>query len=160
MTVTSVVVAGLVMATGASGAVHDVRERRIPNRAVIVTAIAALLVCVWRQATGDGVWLTAFAGGAVAGGLLLLLHLASPEGMGFGDVKLAAALGALLGTAHWALAVFMLMIASVAGCLAAVGVHNWRRSLPFGLFLVAGALVAALAGAWLLGAVGLRGELS
>ena len=127
---------------------------------MLVAAVAALLVCAWRQAAGDGVWLAALAGGAVAGGLLLLLHLVRPDGMGFGDVKLAAALGALLGTAHWALAVFMLMIASVAGCLATVGVRTWRRSLPFGLFLVAGAVIAALAGAWLLGAVGLRRELT
>ncbi|MGK5559453.1 prepilin peptidase, partial [Actinomadura kijaniata] len=39
--------------------------------------------------------------GAVLGGAYLVLFLAHPAGMGFGDVKLAAGLGCALGWYGW-----------------------------------------------------------
>ena len=67
------------------------------------------------------------------------------EGMGHGDFKLLAALGAWFG---WQALLAMVLIASVSGLLVAL-VQLWRRQLPenrqiaFGPFL-------ALAGAWVL----------
>jgi leader peptidase (prepilin peptidase)/N-methyltransferase len=90
-------------------------------------------------------------GGAVAGYLCLWLvywgfRLATgQEGMGHGDFKLLAALGAWFGWAHL---LALVLIASVTGLLAAL-VLLWRQRLPqnrqiaFGPFL-------ALAGAWLM----------
>ena len=114
----------------------DERERRIPNRVVLVGAVAALAIAV---ASGAG-W-AAVAGASTGGGPLLALHLARPAGVGFGDVKLAMVLGALLGMVHWPLAAVALAVATVLGLAGAVVVRSWRRSVPFGACLGAAALV-------------------
>jgi len=89
--------------------------------------------------------------GAVAGYLILwsvywvFLLVTGKEGMGHGDFKLLAALGAWFG---WQLLLALVLIASVSGLLGALALR-WRGLLPdnrqiaFGPFL-------ALAGAWLM----------
>jgi len=72
--------------------VYDIRQRRLPNwltlpGGAIVPAVAA--VC------GHG--REALAGAAVLALLYLVMHLATPAGMGAGDVKLAIGVGALTG---------------------------------------------------------------
>lgn len=93
--------------------------------------------------------------GAMAGYLVLwsvywLFRLATgKEGMGFGDFKLLAAIGAWLG---WQLLPVTLLLSSVVG--AAVGVamivlvkHDRRVPIPFGPYLAGGGLVALFFGA-------------
>jgi len=96
--------------------------------------------------------------GVVAGsgvlGLLLWgwLTFLKREGMGLGDVKLAAMLGVVLG---WKLTVITLFLASLAGSLwgavlMARGRGGMRSELPFGTLLAPAALIAFLwAQAWL-----------
>lgn len=92
--------------------------------------------------------------GAVAGYLLLwsvywLFKLATgKDGMGYGDFKLLAALGAWLG---WQLLPVTLLLASVVG--AGVGIamivlirHDRRIPIPFGPYLAGGGLVALFYG--------------
>lgn len=80
-------------------AIIDFRELRLPNPltlAVAVTAVAT--VVVGASGSGRTDWMTAMLLGSLAfGGPLLLVHLVKPSAMGFGDVKLAAGLGLLLG---------------------------------------------------------------
>lgn len=118
----------------------------IPDLYSAVLAIVAL-VAPWRLPPVE-----ALAGGAIAGALLLGLALAwrrltAVEGLGLGDAKLAAAIGALIGAQAGLLAI------SVSAALAAL--------LVFALRLVKGRQVAplvpygaalALAGAGFLGA--------
>jgi len=93
--------------------------------------------------------------GAVAGYLSLwsvywLFKLATgKEGMGFGDFKLLAALGAWLG---WQMIVPMLLLASVIGAAVGItmklaGTLREGRYVPFGPFLAGAALVVMFAGA-------------
>ena len=91
------------------------------------------------------------AGLAATAGLGLL-HLAYPAGLGFGDVKLAFVLGVATGWASWGalgLAIFLAAAlgatVGVIGALAAGEPVRGRR-LPFGPFLAAGALLAAVIG--------------
>jgi leader peptidase (prepilin peptidase)/N-methyltransferase len=70
------------------------------------------------------------------------------EGLGMGDVKMLAMIGAFLG---WPLMLLTLVLASFAGSLVGLGLMAARRAggrtaLPFGTFLAVGALVAAVAG--------------
>jgi leader peptidase (prepilin peptidase)/N-methyltransferase len=65
------------------------------------------------------------------------------EGMGFGDFKLLAALGAWLG---WTALVPVVLVASVTGALVGIVLkmnHNLRAGgyVPFGPFLAAGGVV-------------------
>jgi len=93
--------------------------------------------------------------GAMAGYLVLwsvywLFKLATgKEGMGYGDFKLLAALGAWLG---WQLMPVTLLLSSVVG--AAIGIamivlvkHDRRVPIPFGPYLAGGGLVALFFGA-------------
>ena len=80
--------------------------------------------------------------------LYLLLHLLSKGGMGMGDVKLAAAIGLYTGYIS-ALAVYVAAMASftlgsVAGItIMALGKGTRKTALPFGPFMLAGALISA-----------------
>ena len=87
--------------------------------------------------------------GAMAGYLSLWIvyhgfkRLTGREGMGHGDFKLLAALGAWLG---WTAVPFILVLASLAGLLAGIGlVMRGRASrdtpLPFGPYLAAAGLI-------------------
>jgi leader peptidase (prepilin peptidase)/N-methyltransferase len=100
--------------------------------------------------------------GAVAGYLSLWLvyhgfRLATgKEGMGHGDFKLLAALGAWLG---WQMLPLVILLASVVGAVAgialiATGARERARPIPFGPFLAAAGWLALVAGepimdAWL-----------
>jgi leader peptidase (prepilin peptidase)/N-methyltransferase len=96
--------------------------------------------------------------GAVAGGGVLWLvgeayyRYSGHEGMGGGDVKMLAMIGAFLG---WKLMLLTLVLSSLAGSLIGVIVIAARRgdmkyALPYGTFLALGALAASLAGSRIL----------
>ena len=123
--------------------VVDVRTRRLPN--VIVLPAAALVLVAHIALAPDRAREWVLASLAAFGGLLLA-HLASPAGLGMGDVKLGLLLGAALG---WAVAG-----AIAIGLLAAAVPSIWflvrdgwgarKRTLPLGPFLALGGIVAAV----------------
>ena len=92
--------------------------------------------------------------GAVAGGGVLWLvgeayfRYSGEEGMGGGDVKMLAMIGAFLG---WKLALLTLVLSSFAGSFVGLLVIAAKRgglkyALPYGTFLALGALAASLIG--------------
>lgn len=95
----------------------------------------------------------ALIGALVGGGILFLIaevyfRLRNEEGMGMGDVKMLAMIGAFLG---WKLTILTLILASVGGSFAGILLlitqrGNLKAAIPFGTFLAAGALVASLYG--------------
>ena len=68
---------------------------------------------------------------------VLILHVVSPDSMGFGDVKAALVLGAAVGTIDWRLGAVALCLAALSGAVA--GVLGRRRTIAFGPCLVFGA---------------------
>jgi leader peptidase (prepilin peptidase)/N-methyltransferase len=89
----------------------------------------------------------------VGGGVLWLIgeayfRYSGQEGMGGGDVKMLAMIGAFLG---WKLVLVTLVLSSILGSLIGVVVIVVKRggmkyALPYGTFLALGALAASLAG--------------
>jgi leader peptidase (prepilin peptidase)/N-methyltransferase len=88
--------------------------------------------------------------GAVAGYLVLwsvywAFKLATgKEGMGFGDFKLLAAIGAWLG---WTMLPLVIMLSSVVGALVGIALivfakHGRNIPIPFGPYLAGGGLIA------------------
>ncbi len=88
--------------------------------------------------------------GAMAGYLVLwaVYHLfrlvTGKEGMGFGDFKLLAALGAWLG---WTMLPLIILLSSLIGALIGIGLivfagHNRAKPIPFGPYLALAGLVA------------------
>jgi prepilin peptidase CpaA len=101
----------------------DVRTRRIPNVLTLSAAVAGLLYHL--ATSGVGGLQTAAAGWVL--GLLLLLPYFALGGMGGGDVKLVAALGAWLGPweTFW-LAMYAGIAGGVLGLIVAL-THGYVR---------------------------------
>lgn len=125
----------------------------VPNRILYPTLFAAAPLLLIAAAV-DNDWIslkTAAVGGALGWGLLLVIHLVSPAGMGFGDVRLAGLIGMMLGwlsVGHVVVALFLsFLLAAVGGVLLIVaGVKGRKDKVPFGPFLASGAMLALLFG--------------
>jgi leader peptidase (prepilin peptidase)/N-methyltransferase len=126
----------------------DLEHQILPNL-ITVPGIAAGLAASLLVEPG---WRSALIGALVGGGLLWLVseayfRIRGVEGLGFGDVKMLAMIGAFLG---WKLTIVTLCGASLAGAvlglvLIAAGRGTLQLKLPFGSFL---AVSAVLAGLW------------
>lgn len=103
----------LVVAAGA--AVTDVKAARIPNALTLLGAIAGLVAHGWLP--GGGGMLNAIAGAAA--GFAVFFPIFALGGLGGGDVKLMAALGAWLG---WPAVLMAALYTALAGGVLAVGV--------------------------------------
>lgn len=95
--------------------------------------------------------LSAAEGALIAFAALFLLHLISPKGMGFGDVRFALLLGLFMGWIELltvGLGLFLsFLYASVVGIgLMAAKRRGRKDRIPFGPFLAAGAITAVLLG--------------
>lgn len=124
-------------------ALVDVHERRLPNQIIVVGSIVFVGGCVVESMVGVSLPVESIVVGVVAMALpLFTMHLASPASMGFGDVKLGVALGAVAGSVDWRLALWALVLAS--GASAAIAISRRRRTLAFGPGLI-GATIALLA---------------
>jgi leader peptidase (prepilin peptidase)/N-methyltransferase len=127
-------------------AMIDLEHRIIPNRITALGAVLALVLGTALDPAGEPGRLIA---GAAAGGFLLLAVLAYPGGMGMGDVKLAAVMGLLLGSAVAPAILISLLSGVLVGAvvIARKGTAEGRKTaIPFGPFLALGALVAVFAG--------------
>jgi leader peptidase (prepilin peptidase) / N-methyltransferase len=121
----------------------DLERRIVPNRIVVPALAGALLAQTVRDPSFE--WLLA---SLVAGGALFLAALAYPAGMGMGDVKLAAFLGAWLGWEVFA-ALFVAIVAALLPAIVILARHGRagrKMGIPFAPFLALGGVVAFFAG--------------
>jgi len=142
--------------------VIDFDRQIIPNRIVYPTifmsvpllAVAALAQGEWNH------FRHALIGAALAWGALLVIHLISPAGMGFGDVRLAFVLGLFLGwisLAHVVSGLFLgvLLLSALGVVLWVLRIRSLQDHMAFGPFLAAGAALAVFVGPvatrWLIG---------
>ncbi len=143
--------AGLIVGTlipASLAAICDARIARLPNRLVVMTALPAVLLVIIDVGRGQTEALGYVVGGSIVMTLpILMIHLVSPSAMGFGDVKLAAALGLPLGATDPRLSVGALFIASAVTGVAALVTR--RASLPLGPGLVVGTAIAWAIGRWI-----------
>jgi leader peptidase (prepilin peptidase)/N-methyltransferase len=127
----------------------DLHHRILPNT---ITLPGIVLGCVFSLFMPPG-WRSSLIGLAAGGGVLFAIaeiyyRLRGHEGLGMGDVKMLAMIGAFLG---WPLMIITLVLASISGSIVGIVLIASRRggmkyALPFGTFLACGALVAAVAG--------------
>ena len=137
----SALFSALLVATGT-----DLTHRIIPNVVTVPGILLGLLGAATVLPVG---FVNALLGVAIGGGILWALAWASPylfgkEGMGGGDIKLLAMIGAFLG---WKPALLTVMVGSLSGSvigLSLIGLGLMKRDeyIPFGPFLVLGALVS------------------
>jgi leader peptidase (prepilin peptidase)/N-methyltransferase len=132
----------------------DLSHKIIPN---VITLPGILLGLAGAATVLPIGFVNAMLGVLVGGGLLWALAWASPylfgkEGMGGGDIKLLGMIGAFLG---WKPALLTIMIGSLAGSIIGIGLIGTgllKRDeyIPFGPFLVLGALLSLFFGQALL----------
>jgi leader peptidase (prepilin peptidase)/N-methyltransferase len=139
-------------------AVIDIEHMILPDALTwpgILLGILLQPLLPWAR-WGGGPWspfLGAVAGALLGGGVLLAVWLIwylvrREEGMGLGDVKMLALIGAFLG---WKGVLVALFIAALSGAavgltLMALGSLGAKSKLPFGAFLAFGGLTALFAG--------------
>lgn len=141
-------------------ALYDARWFELPNKLVLVVTIGALaLVVLHAIDSGEAliVLRDALLGVlAIAGVFYVLYQLSKGEWIGGGDVKLGVALGLLAGGLLEAM--LLLFTASVLGSLLSLVIFAVKRQVvrnmrvPFGPFLIIGAIVVVLSGADILDA--------
>ena len=121
-------------------ALQDVRCGLLYDRLVLIVALSAVYPWTLGRNSLDDM----LAGALLGGGLFLGIRWLSCGGMGWGDVKLAGAIGLWLGVKPMVVAV---LLAFGLGGIVALGLLLWRgyscsAKLPFGPFLTIGASFA------------------
>ena len=135
------VVAGALLAALVAITAIDLRHQIIPDAITLPGILAGVTANV---ATRHLNWAEVALGIALGGGVFFAIIVASRGGMGAGDMKLGAMLGAFLG---WKIALFALMVAVLVGgvwavALMALGVRGRKDAIPFGPFLALGGAAA------------------
>lgn len=128
----------------------DIDHQLLPDNFTLPLMWGGILLSFWSVHTD----LTSSVIGAMAGYLSLwaVYHvfrlLTGKEGMGFGDFKLLAALGAWMG---WQMLPLVILLSSVVGAvvgilLMATGKLNRDKPMPFGPFIAAAGWIALIWG--------------
>ena len=119
----------------------DLRHRLLPN--IIVGPAAGVIAVV--VAVGEWHHVGAhLAAGAIAGGILFVLAIVNPRGMGMGDAKLAFLIGIALASRTIAAMVYTSGALIVLALVLVVvrGRAGLKATIPFGPLLALGALIA------------------
>ncbi len=126
----------------------DVEHLMIPDVLVLPGVVLGFLSSAFILPTG---WISSLLGMALGGGILWMLAVVSPylfgkEGLGGGDIKLLAMIGAFLG---WQQVLMTLFLASLGGSIVGMGLIAFRylergQYIPFGPFLFLGAVASML----------------
>jgi leader peptidase (prepilin peptidase)/N-methyltransferase len=127
----------------------DLEHQILPNTITLPGIAIGLLLSL----IAPPGWQDALIGALLGAGILYAIAGAyylwrREEGMGMGDVKMLAMIGAFLG---WKAVLVTLVLSSFAGAIVGVILltaqrGNMKFALPFGTFLAIGALIAMFAG--------------
>ena len=140
-------------AIGVALTMIDLDVKRLPNTIVLPSYGVALFLLAGAALLERD--LTDYVRAALAMvalfGFYFVLALIYPAGMGFGDVKLAGVLGIYLGWLGWAEVVTGGFLGFLFGGVVGMALMSTRRAgrksqIPFGPFMLAGALIAILWG--------------
>jgi prepilin signal peptidase PulO-like enzyme (type II secretory pathway) len=135
---------------------YDAKWSLLPDKAnfaLIGTGLINALIIVLGANDKMTAFLEIIYSGLILSGFYLVLYLISKgKWIGFGDIKLGLGLALLL--ADWKLAFIALFAANLIGCLIVIpamiaGKLKRDSHVPFGPLLIAGFIVAGLAGSYL-----------
>lgn len=129
--------------------VIDLEHRILPNVITLPGIVAGFLFSVF----GPPGWIDSLIGIVAGGGFLWLTavvyeRVRHEEGLGFGDVKMLAMIGAFLG---WKLMLVTLVLSSFLGSIVGLGLialkkGDMKYALPYGTFLAVAAVFSSVAG--------------
>ena len=141
----------------------DLEHQLLPDAITLPGVVIGVAASAW---AGPGL-LSSAAGAALGAGTLLAIRwgwkrITGIDGMGLGDVKMLAMVGAFLG---WQQVWLVLFLASLTGAvvgvsIAVTGRGSMKSRLPFGTFLAVAALIASAWGehviSWYVGLITLQ----
>ena len=127
----------------------DLAHMIIPDTVTLPGIVVGIAIGLLPSSIG---FANAVAGACLGGGIFLLIALAYPAGMGGGDVKLIAMIGAFVG---WQAVLVTIILSAFCGALSGLtlillGLRGRRDPVPFGPFLAVGGIAAMLWGEALL----------
>ena len=137
------------VAIGVALTMIDVDHKRLPDKIVLPSwLVVGVLLTIASAARGE--WGDLARAGIGAGGLFafyFLLAFIYPAGMGLGDVKLSGILGGLLAYLSWSAfavgAAGGFLLGSLGGIVLLATRRGTRKSeIPYGPYMIAGALIA------------------
>lgn len=133
----------VVTAVALVAACTDLEHGIIPDTLVLSTLLAGVVYSLLSPLASPA---SSIAGLCLGGGSLLVIALLSGGGMGGGDIKLMAALGAWLG---WRLLLIVLFLSFLAGgigglWLLVLKIKERRDAIPFAPFIAAAVFLALL----------------
>lgn len=128
--------------------IYDLKYLIIPNILVLlllIIGLASLKFHIFNFAQY-------LIGLLVGFGLFFILYLLFPKGIGFGDVKLAGAIGLFLG---FKLTILTILLSFFSGAivglfLIAIGKKTMKDPIPFGPFLAFGAIFSMFFGEYII----------
>ena len=123
----------------------DLERRIIPNKIVLGGSVVAVALV----AIGDPDGLAEHgAAAAIAGGIMFLVALAYPRGMGMGDAKLVAMIGLFIGRAVAPATLIGFALGALVGVvlIARLGASARKQAIPFGPFLALGGVIGLWVG--------------
>ena len=138
--------------------VVDLEHHLILNKIVYPGAVIALIISIFSAELEVVPGIASAAGGGGIGlAIFLLIFVVSRGGMGWGDVKMAALMGIMLGFPMVFVALFLAVVSGglVAWVLVLIKIKSRKQGIPFGPFLSLGTMAALLWGTsildWYLG---------
>lgn len=143
-------------AVGIALAMIDLDVFRLPDALTLPSypvGLALLGVAALVDGRGHD-WLRALISAAIAFAFYFAVWFAYPAGMGFGDVKLSGVVGLYLGWLSYGVLAAGLFLGFLLGAVGSIGLVALRGAgrktkVPFGPFMLLGALVALFVGEWL-----------
>lgn len=148
----------------------DLDIRKLPDRLTLPGMVIGLVLsftifpegpAIWRHMPIHLLYLDSIYGFILGGGVLFLLAMGWKGGMGGGDIKLCAMMGAFLG---WKAMIVALFAGFLLGALFSIGLMilklaTMKSMIPFGPYLALGGFVAMLFGkstAWVYFVAGIQ----
>lgn len=128
----------------------DGREKRIPNKILMILLIVRIVLLFGKCVLYRGIWVSEFEflvnGFWLGGCLLLAVHLMFPKGLGAGDVKLFAVIGAYLGREPL---IFILFLSVLYASVYSIGMlllkrDAFRNKFSFAPFIFLGVLTTMM----------------
>lgn len=141
--------------------VYDGKHQLLPD-AVLLPLLLLAAATAWANPLLNGPWWHPYVAALVGGGFFLLLFVVSKgKWIGFGDVKLGAYMGLLVGWPGILVALFLAFVsgAFVGSTLLLFKKKSWGGRIAFGTFLTAATVATWFVGEpiadWYLGLIGL-----
>lgn len=140
-------------AIGVALAMIDIDHKRLPDK-IVLPSYPVIAVLLTIASAVDGDWsalVRAAIGGAALYAFYFLAWFVYPAGMGFGDVKFSGIVGAVLAYLSWGAfgvgAFFGFALGAFGGIALMIAGRGGRKSeIPFGPYMIAGALLALFVG--------------